>query len=636
MAAPAISLPLKSGASGNTLLWGIYVVCLIGLIVIPLPALLLDALVAINFGLAFLLLFAVLYARSFIDLSTFPTLILLTTVLRLSVSVATSRAVLSGEDPGSIVKAFGNYVVAGSLAVGLTIFLVILIVQFMVVTKGAERISEVSARFTLDSLPGRQMSIEADARAGKIDGDEASRQRKALREESQLIGALEGAMRFVKGDAIATFIIVFLNLVGGMAIAIIERGDSFSGAIEHYLILSIGDGVVAQLPSMLSGLAAGILITRSGAASGDVGNKMSRELSAHSSVMAGTAAVVAGMAIIPGFPTGIMLFLSALVLGPAIHRWFTASRSSLTRSVELTPEEKASSAKFVQTASYMDQFVCRINPLDFACLTNAGFQSEMKKQRMETVRRCGLKIPIITFHSDPSQSEGAFSVSFEGVEKEIFHIDVTNIPTSISEITNGFDDVVYKEHVSSLTIDDMNDWLKEAELNFSALVSAVRALDQQVVLKSFRRLLQENVSVAHARPVLESFVMASSDGDPTIQSMVEEARLAMRTLIRKSIPGEVIVFSDEDELVVEAGRLMGVERDVDTFDGFINIETAESELGSRFSKIAEGKVQFAFIVPDRVRFFVSTLMLSQPGNGKVFSASEYGKPNQIKERNEIS
>jgi len=201
------------------------------------------------------------------DFSTFPSVILIGTAFRLALSVGTTRLILSDADGGQIIETFGDFVVSGSVAIGLVIFLIITVVQFLVVTKGAERVAEVGARFALDALPGKQMSIDADVRAGNIEQEEATKLRKRLDKDSQFFGAMDGAMKFVKGDAIAGLIIIIINLVGGIAVGVSIHGLSFGGAVQVYSLLTIGDGLVAQIPALIMSLCAGVVVTR--AANGD-------------------------------------------------------------------------------------------------------------------------------------------------------------------------------------------------------------------------------------------------------------------------------------------------------------------------------------------------------------------------------
>lgn len=232
------------------------------MMIVPLPTALVDLLIAINLTISIVLLMIALYIREPLEFSTFPAVLLITTLFRLALTISTTRLILLQADAGEIVYTFGNFAVGGNLGVGLIVFMIITIVQFIVITKGSERVAEVGARFSLDAMPGKQMSIDGDMRAGIIDANEARRQRGLVQKESQLYGAMDGAMKFVKGDAIAGIIIILVNILGGTAVGVFIHGMSASTAMSTYAILSIGDGLISQIPALLISITAGIIVTR--------------------------------------------------------------------------------------------------------------------------------------------------------------------------------------------------------------------------------------------------------------------------------------------------------------------------------------------------------------------------------------
>ncbi len=233
------------------------------MMIIPLPTWLVDTLIGLNISLSILILIVAFYIKHSVEFSALPPLILLSTLFRLSLSITTTRLILLDGNAGHIVKAFGDFVIAGQVVVGLVVFLIITVAQFVVITKGAERVAEVAARFTLDAMPGKQMSIDNDLRNGDIDQHEARRRRSRLERESQMFGAMDGAMKFVKGDAIASLVILAVNLLGGMMIGMVERNMSFADAAHTYSLLTVGDGLIAQIPALLISVAAGMVVTGS-------------------------------------------------------------------------------------------------------------------------------------------------------------------------------------------------------------------------------------------------------------------------------------------------------------------------------------------------------------------------------------
>jgi type III secretion protein V len=276
-------------------------------------------LITLNIALTLVVLIAATYLRKPTDLSTFPAIILFSTVFRLAITVASSRLILSEADAGEVIRTFGGFVISGKLLVGLIVFLIVAVVQFIVVVKGVERIAEVGARFTLDALPGKQMSIDSDLRNGDISKDEARSRRARLAEESQFFGAMDGAMRFVKGDAIAGFVIIFVNLIGGILVGMISRGMGFGEASRTYSLLTVGEGLVSQIPAMLVAIAAGIVVTRVvGESSTDLGSDIAAELIANRQSLVIAGGVLAVLGFLPGFPTLIFLSVAGLLVGTGL------------------------------------------------------------------------------------------------------------------------------------------------------------------------------------------------------------------------------------------------------------------------------------------------------------------------------
>ncbi|MFL5355363.1 type III secretion system export apparatus subunit SctV [Archangium sp.] len=280
------------------------VVAIIGMMIVPLPTLMLDVLLTLNISISVVLLLISLYVPQALRLSVFPTLLLITTMYRLALTISTTRLILLTGDPGEVVEAFGHFVVQGNFVVGLVIFVILVIVNFIVISKGSERVAEVAARFTLDAMPGKQMSIDADMRAGSIDQEEGKRKRRDLERESQLFGAMDGAMKFVKGDAIASIIITVINIVGGLVIGVLQKGMDVGAAAQKYTLLTIGDGLVGMIPAILISTCAGIIVTRVG---GDeegnhLGKDIGTQLTAYPKAIAIAAAMLVVLGLIPGLP----------------------------------------------------------------------------------------------------------------------------------------------------------------------------------------------------------------------------------------------------------------------------------------------------------------------------------------------
>jgi type III secretion protein V len=296
------------------------VVAIVGMMIVPLPAFALDLLIALNIGVAVTLLLVSIYVADALRIATFPTLLLLTTLFRLALEVSATRLVLVRADAGQVIAAFGSFVVAGNVVAGAVIFFILTVIQYVVVSKGAERVAEVAARFTLDALPGRQMAIDADLRAGHIDGEEARRRRAALARESQLFGAMDGAMKFVKGDAVAGIVILGVNIVGGLVIGVVQRGMDVATAARTYTLLTIGEGLVAQIPALVIALAAGVVVTRvaseddgAGRGGSHLGREIGAEILGHPKALAFAAGLLGVLALVPGLPAAPFLILAGAI-----------------------------------------------------------------------------------------------------------------------------------------------------------------------------------------------------------------------------------------------------------------------------------------------------------------------------------
>jgi type III secretion protein V len=303
--------PLPGASRLSDMALGILVVAVIVMIVMPLPPWLLDVLNGVNLSLGVLLLLTTLFMGAPLGMSTFPALLLITTLFRISLNVATTRQILLHADAGDVIESFGRLVVGGNLIVGLVVFLIITVVQFIVIAKGAERVAEVVARFTLDALPGKQMSIDADLRSGALNQKQAQEKRHELVQESQFYGSMDGAMKFVKGDAIAGIVIVLVNLLGGMAVGTLSMGMSLGQSVQTFAVLSIGDGLVSQIPALFVSIAAGIAITRNTPEkSTNLGAQIAQQIGAFPRAINMSAGVVALFALVPGFPPIIFLALA--------------------------------------------------------------------------------------------------------------------------------------------------------------------------------------------------------------------------------------------------------------------------------------------------------------------------------------
>lgn len=381
------------------------VVAIISLMILPLPPELIDVLLAVNITISVTLLMITMYVPSVVSLSVFPSLLLFTTLYRLSLNIASTKSILLHADAGHIIESFGELVVGGNLVVGLVVFVIITTVQFIVIAKGSERVAEVGARFTLDALPGKQMSIDADLRANIITPEEARRKRATLAVESQLHGGMDGAMKFVKGDAIAGLIITFINIVAGIAVGVAYHDMSAGEAANRFSILSVGDAMVSQIPSLLLSVAAGIMITRVAdereAKQLSLGDEIGRQLSTSARALYFASLLLVGFAAVPGFPTALFLLLSGTL---AFCAWRLGKKrpASATHATEAVNAMQRAGSKVDVPAilARPPQFACplgvRIAPDLVARLSTAALDTSFEAERSKLQEYLGLPFPGIT------------------------------------------------------------------------------------------------------------------------------------------------------------------------------------------------------------------------------------------------
>src|SRR4051812_1547712 len=287
------------------------VVLVVVMMIIPLPAAIIDLAITLNISVALAIVTATLYLPRALDFAAFPSLLLLTTLFRLAINISVTRLILLHGDAGHVVKAFGNFVVGGNVAVGLVIFLILVVIQFVVITNGAGRVAEVAARFTLDAMPGKQMAIDADLNAGQITDEQARKRREEIGQEADFYGAMDGASKFVKGDAMAGVLITVINLLGGLVVGVAQMGLPFGEAIQHFSLLTVGDGLTAQIPALLISVATGILVTRS-TSNKDLGNDIADQIMSQKKAPLVAGSVICAFALVPGLPKIPFLMVGGL------------------------------------------------------------------------------------------------------------------------------------------------------------------------------------------------------------------------------------------------------------------------------------------------------------------------------------
>jgi flagellar biosynthesis protein FlhA len=419
--------PAHSGAgaavSATTRFFGrnsdlIVIALVIGILLVlfaPVPAGLLDSLIILNFSFALMILLMTFYAPRPVDFSTFPAILLIATLFRLALNVSATRLILSEGDAGRVIAAVGTYVVGGNYVIGLIVFLILVVVQYVVITNGAQRVSEVAARFTLDSMPGQQMSIDADLNMGFIDQEEAKRRRKILEREAAFYGSMDGASKFVKGDAVAGIVIMLINIVGGLIIGVLQQGMPWGDAMRHYTLLTIGDGIVTQIPALVISVGTGLIVTRSSSDS-ELGSEVLRQLFAFPRTLALLVVMLAGVAVLPGMPVLPPLTLACC----AALACYYVSRAAKTKSSDArTGKEPADTG-----AAAADPYgVYDVEPLEVelgARLAKhvGGVQGalaeRMSEFRDQYAQVSGLIVPRVRFRESAALPEQDYRIALFG------------------------------------------------------------------------------------------------------------------------------------------------------------------------------------------------------------------------------
>ncbi len=549
--------------SRNDIVLAVMLVAITFMMILPMPTWLVDILIGVNMTAAALLLMVAMYLPSPLAFSSFPSVLLVTTLFRLGISIATTRLILLEGDAGHIIHTFGNFVVGGNLVVGLVVFLILTIVQFIVITKGAERVAEVAARFSLDAMPGKQMSIDGDMRAGTIDMEEAKRRRRVVEKESQLYGAMDGAMKFVKGDAIAGLIIVAVNLLGGILIGTMQKGMTAGDAVKTYSILTIGDGLVAQIPALFISICAGMIVTRVQSDEGpsNVGKDIGAQLLAQPRAVVIASGVALGMGLIPGMPVVTFLTLAAVLgtIGYTLLRGARRVVDAKTGAVTEVPAMQAAGATDKTPKDDASEFTPTVPLLmDVAAHLKESFSAEGLNEELMKIRRAlyfdlGVPFPGIQLRFSDALPANTYAILLSEVpvaqgklrpgfvlarEKEenlvamqiAFEKDqafLPNIPTlwvtadlkatleaariqtldANQVLTHHLAFVLKKHSADFLGIQETKFLISSMEARFPDLVrEATRVLPVQKIAEILQRLVSEDISVRNLRAVLESLI----------------------------------------------------------------------------------------------------------------------------------
>jgi len=555
------------------------------LLVLPIPSMVLDLAIALNFSFSMILLASAIHLKSALELAAFPSLLLLTTLFRLGLAVATTKMILLHAHAGDIIHTFGNLVVGGNIVVGLVIFVLLCAVQFIVVAKGGDRVAEVGARFTLDAIPGRQMSIDADLRAGSIGRDEAKARRKALEQGIEFYGAMDGAMKFVKGDAIIGVLIAIVNIVGGIAIGMIYRGMTIAEALQTYTVLTVGDGLVSQIPSLIVSITAGLIITRGDTSGkdghdgsdGHLGGSIFDQLGVKYRPLLMAAVAVFLMACIPGFPHVQFLVIAAVL---ATLAWAARAQGRDEAGVESVTLRNLTRDGATYDVGLFDvvemgttaPLAVRVGEEAVAAIDPGGFDQALGEMRQDLMRELGLPFPGIAVRVDPECAADGYAIDINGttvargqlLPGQVFvpqgaqdgrfrHEDDGNDDAASKGVWVDPAELAGADHLQVLYPNDVlvrhlhrvcrrsgaafvgtqevAFLVDRLSILFPHLVDSLRdTVSVSVLAGTLRRLLDEGVSVRNLRGIVEAIV--SAGGQARIEELaVRVVRVALRRQI---------------------------------------------------------------------------------------------------------
>jgi flagellar biosynthesis protein FlhA len=513
------------------------VVLVVMMMVVPLPTQLLDVLIAANITGALLTVLITMYVKRPLDFSVFPSLILIATLFRLALNVSATRRVLLDGYAGKVINAFGHFVVGGSLIVGMVIFLILIIIQFVVITNGAGRVAEVGARFTLDAMPGKQMAIDADLNSGLIDENTARKRRADVAAEADFYGAMDGASKFVKGDAIAAVVITIVNLLGGFAIGILQRGLSPAEAAKTYSLLTIGDGLVSQIPALLLSIATGLIVTRS-STDEDMGTAVARQFGQQRPALRIGGGAAVALCLIPGLPKLPFLTIGVIVL-------VVAQRLPAETPAE-AEEEQAAEGPLPDTPEALlgemrvDQLELALAPdlLDLVDAAGGDLLDRVRALRRKIAMEIGIVLPPVRTHDDLSLPLSAYSIRISGVEAARGQAPPGTV-LAIGDALTGLPGVAGREPVFGLE----GKWVP-AELRHQAELAGATVVDRasvlithlsEVVRANAGRLVGREDVRALADVVRRSHPVVVEELTPAVLTLGEVQRV-LHALLAEAVP----------------------------------------------------------------------------------------------------
>jgi flagellar biosynthesis protein FlhA len=578
----------------------VLVICVIGILLVlftPIPSQLLDVLLIINFSFALLILLLTFYVDKPLKFSTFPSLLLIATLFRLALNIAATRLILGDAYAGQVIDAIGNYVVGGNYVIGLIVFLVLIVVQYVVVTNGAQRVAEVAARFTLDGMPGKQMSIDADMNMGLIDERQAQERRKEIEKEANFYGAMDGASKFVKGDAIAGIIIILIDIIGGLTIGVAQQGMNWAEALQRFTLLTIGDGIVTQIPALVIATGTGIIVTRA-ASDETLSRTISSQITSFPKVLILVAIMLGIFMLLPGMPVWPVLLVLASVAGLSFYAWRKKSGQEISEELE----ESASTTEDIYSMMSIDPVEIDVgqNLIPLAGGEESSFMDRIVEFRKNYALDMGVVIPKVRVRDNKKLAPHKYEVSIFGAklgEGEILPERLLAIdPGSVKDPLDGIETkdptygltavwvldsqrseakskgytlvepaTVLMTHLIEILKQQSANLLTRAETD--RLLERVRQVDSGLmdelvpgvmsltdIQKVLQNLLREKVSIRNLEIILESLVDYGKQSKDT-EYLTEIVRQKLGSSICQALTGEdgdlhVLVLDPEVEKVM--------------------------------------------------------------------------------------
>lgn len=497
-----------------------YILSAFIMLIVPIPSWLLDILLACNMAVAFTIMFGTMFSKEVLDMSFFPTILLFTTIFRIALNVSSTRLILTTGDPGQVVATFGSFVGGGDLIVGAIVFIILIIVQFMVINKGSERVAEVTARFTLDAMPGKQMAIDADLNTGAITDAEAKRRRDKIQEEASFFGSMDGAVKYVKGDATAGLIITVVNVVGGIAMGVLRQNMDITAALNKYVVLTIGDGLVSQIPSLLTSLSTGILVTK-GSKDADFGTVLVSQLFGIPKSLYLVGGIIAGLGIVTPLPSVIFLALGLvfIVAGRVIAGTIETAKIENEVDEEEVAAEEIRQPENVNSLLQVDpielEFGYGIIPL--ADVNQGGdLLDRVVMIRRQIALELGTVVPIIRLRDNIQLNPNQYVIKIKGIqvsEGEILfdHYMAMN-PGYVEEEITGIPTFEPSFHLPAI-------WITEGQRERAESLGYTVVDPPSIIATHLTEIIRQHISELLTRQDVQNLVNNLKETNP---SLVEE------------------------------------------------------------------------------------------------------------------